>query len=170
MAKQKTGLICKKGFTLVEVLVATILIAIGVTSLLAAMATSTQSNTAGRDLAQGSLLCQEIREWTLRLPMIDPDEADQGNPPGNDGSDPQTFVDDLDDLMGVTFSPPRDATGAVIADMDQWSQTINITWRNASDISSIVTDGTSDVVYVEVVVSRLGNEVCRTGWVVANKE
>ncbi|HHH75981.1 MAG TPA: prepilin-type N-terminal cleavage/methylation domain-containing protein [Phycisphaerae bacterium] len=170
MTKQKTGPSCMKGFTLVEVLVASVLVAIGVTSLLAAMATSTQSNTAGRDLAQGALLCQEIREWTLGLPLTDPDPESQDNPPGPDGSDPQTFVDDLDDLLGVTFSPPRDASGLAITDMDQWSQTINITWRKSGDVSTTVLAGSSDVVYVEVVISRLGNEVCRTGWIVANKE
>ncbi len=49
------------------------------------------------------------------------------NPPGPDQSDPQTFVDDLDDLMDVTYSPPRDAHGLPIADMTSWSQTITLT-------------------------------------------
>ena len=139
---------CKKnGFTLVEVLVASVLIAIGITGLLAAMATSTQSNAAGNNLAQATLLAQEIRERTVAMSF-----------------------DDIGNLSGQVYSPPVDSTGTAMEDMTQWSQSITVTFRDASDISATVEDGTSDVVYVEVIVSMLGNEVCRTGWIVANRE
>ena len=117
------------GFSLVEVAVATAIIGIALASLLMALKSGTRTNEASRGLAQAVFLAQEIREWTLRLPFKDPE--DPGGAPGSEEGDPQVAVDDLDDLMGVTFSPPRDAYGSVIAGMSGWSETITLTWRDS---------------------------------------
>ncbi|MFB3891858.1 MAG: prepilin-type N-terminal cleavage/methylation domain-containing protein [Phycisphaerae bacterium] len=157
------------GFTLVEVAVATAIIGLGVAALLATIAAGTRSNAAGQKLTQATFLAQEIREWTLRLPFSDPDPGDAGNPPGPDGSDPHVFVDDLDDLMDVTFSPPRDGRGSAISGMDNWSQTITMTWRDPSSLSTIVSPGASNAIYVQVVVSYHSQPVLTTGWLVTRR-
>lgn len=158
------------GFTLIEVAVATVIVGIGVTALMVAAGSATRVNDAGRELTQAVFLTQELREWTLRLPFSDPDPGDQGNPPGPDGTDPQTFVDDLDDIMNVTYNPPRDGQGAAIADLANWSETITITWRDPDSISTVVADGSSEVVYVQLVLSRDGREVLTTGWLISRRE
>ena len=157
----------RKGFSLIEAAVATAVIGIGVAALLTAIRAGTQTNEAGRQLTQAVFLAQEIREWTRRLPFKDPQTPE--NPPGPDGSSPQVFVDDLDDLMGVTYSPPRDAHGSAITDMTAWSQTITLTWRSPTDLTSAVSDGTSDIVHVQVDISYQGQPVLSTGWLVTSK-
>lgn len=156
------------GFSLVEVAVATAIIGIGVVALMTAIGSGTRTNEAGRQITQAVFLAQEIREWTRRLPFKDPETPK--NPPGPDESDPQVFVDDLDDLMGITYSPARDAHGLPIADMTSWSQTITLTWRNAADLTSVVSNDASDIVHVQVDISYQGKQVLSTGWLVTRKE
>ncbi len=158
----------RQGFSLIEAAVAIAIIGIGVVALLTAIGAGTRTNEAGRQITQAVFLAQEIREWTRRLPFEDLETPD--NPPGADESDPQLFVDDLDDLMGVTYSPPRDAHGLAIADMTSWSQAITLTWRNAADLTSVVSNGAGDIVHVQVDISYLGQHVLSTGWLVTNKE
>jgi len=158
------------GFTLIEVAVATVVIGIGVTSLLLTVGSGTRINSAAQELTRAVFCAQEIREWTLKLPFSDTDPADMDNPPGPDGSNPQVFVDDLDDLMDVTYAPPRDGQGSPIADMVGWTQQITLTWRDPSDLLSTVEAGTSDVIYVSVQISRHGREVLTVGWLVTRRD
>jgi len=157
------------GFSLVEVAVATVIVGVGVTALMTALAAGTRTNRAGQELTQAVFLAQEIREWTLNLPFSDPDPADASNPPGPDSTSPQVFVDDLDDLMNVVYDPPRDGRGLAIAGMAGWSQTILLTWRNPSNLTSAVANGASDVIHVEVEIAHYGHPVLSTGWLVTRR-
>ncbi|MFP4104992.1 MAG: hypothetical protein ACLFVU_02785 [Phycisphaerae bacterium] len=158
-----------KAFTLIEVLGATIIIGIAVVALLAAMTSGTSVNEAGTKTTKAVFLAQEIREWTMRLPFSDPDSGDADNPPGPDGTNPQTFVDDLDDLMDVTYNPPRNGMGNAITDMVGWSQTITLTWRNPDDLAVIVTPGSSDVINVEVSIRYQDEEILSNNWLVTRR-
>jgi len=157
----------RQGFTLVEALVAVIIIGLGAAAIMLSAASNTRANDAGSKLTEAVLLAQELREWTLSLPFTDPDPGDQGNPPGPDGSDPQEFIDDLDDLMGVSYTPPRDGTGTAITGMPGWTQTISITWRDPDDLTATVTEGSSDIVHVKVTLTFQGHTELETGWIVA---
>ncbi len=159
----------RRGFCLAEVLVASAIVGIGVTAIMTAMETGTKVNAAGKELTQAVFLTQEIREWTLLLPFRDPDPGDAGNPPGSDGSDPQVFVDDLDDLLGVTYGPPRDGTGTAIGGMDGWSQQIDLEWKNPDDLTTTATPGASDVIRVNVSILHNGRTVLSSGWLVARR-
>lgn len=159
----------ERGFSLIEAMIATVLVGIGVAAMLVATKSATEVNAAGQEITQAGYLAQEIREWTLKLPFIDPDPGDASNPPGPDGSDPQVFVDDLDDLMNVTYSPPRDANGNAIAGMDAWSQTVTLEWKAPDSLLTTVLDGTSDIVRVNVVIARNGRTVLSAGWLVARR-
>ena len=158
------------GFTLVEIVVATVLIGLAMAAMMVSVASNTRVNDAGTKLTQASFLAQEIREWTLTLPFRDQDPGDQGNPPGSDGTSPQTWVDDLDDLMDVTYCPPRDGQGYAISSLPEWSQTITLTWRDPNDLTTTVTAGTSDVIYVNVDVKYVNKLITSSGWLVARKE
>jgi len=129
-----------------EISVATIIIAVGLTALMSTMRAGTSANSGGSKLTTSLFLAQNIHEWTRRLPFPDP-----GSPPGPaPGVSPQDFVGDVDDLMDVTFCPPRDGTGEKILSMPDWSQKINMTWRDPDHLASTVPDGSSDVIHVTV--------------------
>ncbi len=158
------------GFTLVEVQIAMLVIGLGILALLHAMASGSRINAAGRDITQATFLAQEIREWTLREPFSDQDEPDKDNPPGPDGMSPQVFVDDLDDLMNVTFSPPRDGRENPIAGLGDWSQVIQMDWRDPDDLDATVNPGASDVICVKVSIQRGNVEVLNTSWLVFRRD
>jgi len=151
------------------VLIASALVGIGVTAIMTAMQSGTEVNSAGQEITQAAYLAQEIREWTLKLPFQDEDPGDRDNPPGPDGSDPQMFVDDLDDLINVTYSPPRDAAGTAISNMTGWSQQITLEWKDPDALCTTVPEGSSDVIHVSVAVARKGRTVLTAGWLVMRK-
>lgn len=154
------------GFTLVEVAVATAIVGLAMAALMVAAGSATRINDAGRKITQAVFLAQEFREWTVALPFSDPDPADADNPPGPDGSDPQTFVDDLDDLMDVTFCPPRDGQGYALTELPDWSQTVTLTWRDPADLGSVVSPGSSDIILVQLSLAHNGEPVMTTQWLV----
>ena len=160
----------RKGFTLVEILVTAALVGLGIAAILGAVRAGTQANAAAAELNAAVFLAQEIREWTMTLPFRDPDPADHNNPPGPDGTSPQIYVDDVDDLMDVTYSPPRNSMGQAMTEMSDWSEVITLTWRELDDLASVVTPGTSDVINVQVVVRRGSRDVLTSNWLVVHKE
>ena len=161
----------RKGFTLIEVAVATTIIGVGLAALLVSIGSSTRVNDIGGKMAQGTFLAQEIREWTLALPFSDPDAGDANNPPGPDGTDPHVFVDDVDDLMDVTYKPPRDGLGNEISSLPDWSQHITMGWRDPNDVARPAPHGpgSTDVIYVHVDVGYRDVTVYSTNWLVTRK-
>ena len=160
----------REGFSLAEAVLATSIVGIGIAALLTSVGAGTRTNAAGRDMTQATFLAQEFRELTLKLPWSDPDLADQGNPPGSDGAAPETFVDDLDDLLnGVTYTPPRNGYFGQITDMPGWSQQVTFTWRSPSNPATVVSPGPTDLVHIQMDVLYNGNTTLTTGWLTAKK-
>ena len=65
------------GFTLIEVAIATAIIAIAAVALMVGVGSSTRINSAGRSLAQAVILAENIRELSIKLPYFDPDLTEQ---------------------------------------------------------------------------------------------
>lgn len=160
----------RRGFSLVEVLVATVILGIGMAALMTAMAANTRTNTEGQSVTQAVFLAQELREYTLTLPFADPTPGDAGSPPGVDPYDGGT-IDDLDDLMDRTFSPPLDGQGGSHYELQGWSQTVTLSWRDDGDLAGATrTPGSTKVVHVQVTISYEGREVLTTGWIVTDRK
>ncbi len=157
-----------KGFSLIEVAVAIVITGVGVTSLMAATRAFSRANDGGNKLSQAVFLAQEVREWTVRLPFSDPDELDAGYPPGADPYDFQGVVDDLDDLMGATFAPPRGGQGSPMGDMAGWSQAITLTWVNPETLAAVL-PGQTDAVRVEVSIGFKGANLFDAAWLVMRR-
>lgn len=166
--KKRASVVKKSGFTLLEVLSASVIMGIGFVSILASVTASTKTSFASADMTQAIFLTQEIREWTTNLPFSDPDIADAGNPPGPDSyaQAGEYYVDDLDDLMGAYFSPPKNGLGENIEGMDGWSQAVNLTWGSPDDINTAVVPGTSGIVQVQVTISKNYETIMQTSWLV----
>ena len=159
----------RRGFSLVESALAIVIVGIGIVAVVASLGAASRINGAGRNLTRGVFLAQEIREWTLRLPFKDPDPGDAGKPPGPDGTNPQLFVDDLDDLLNVTYGPPRDGQGRAISGLAGWSQVITMTWRDPDSLTTTVPVGTSDVICVTVTIRHGDEAILATNWVVTRR-
>jgi hypothetical protein len=114
-------------------------------------------------------LATEIREMSLLLPANDPITGSAVWGP-EAGELIPIDIDDLDDLDGAVFaevdgSGPLDATGAVIVGMDDWVQRIQVQCVDPFNVTSIVPDGSSEVVRIDVTVMHIGEEITRLTWI-----
>jgi prepilin-type N-terminal cleavage/methylation domain-containing protein len=124
----------RRGFTLLEALLALIIIGVGVLAFVDAQAAFTQSNNWSSRAATGVLLANEIREMSRRFTRHDPVTGLAITQTGGmttlqgwgreNGEVAVDDLDDLDDLDGVvfgsggTFAGPVDAFGAIVPQMD----------------------------------------------------
>jgi hypothetical protein len=153
----------KRGFWIMEVTIAIAVIGIGVVAVVGSQQASHIQSVVSDRLATGMRLAIEIRELSLMLPAYDPVT---GNTTW--GSEPGELIpvdlDDLDDLDGVTFDGPIDATRTEIIGMNGWSQQIIVQCVNPFDVLEVVADGASDIIQMEAVIYFEGEVVMRLSW------
>jgi len=150
------------GFSLIEVLIAIILIGLAIASLIAANSSFTEANAAGTDLSTAEFLLEQIRELTTLLPVIDPNDGTS-----TFGAEEATLADydDLDDFDGANFSPPISADREVLNDFAAFSQQITVENVNAANFENVVPDHSSDFVRVTVKVFLNSREIVSTSWI-----
>ncbi|MHC4104862.1 MAG: type IV pilus modification PilV family protein [Planctomycetota bacterium] len=156
----------KSGFSLIEVLVAVILVGLAIASLVAANSSFTRTNAAGLNLSTAEFLTEQIRELAAMLPVIDPNT-------GTDlpfGPEEATLADydDLDDFDGASFSPPINADREVLNDFAAFTQEVTVENVNDADFEQVVGDHTSNFVRVSVTVFLNSREISSTSWLRAN--
>jgi hypothetical protein len=146
---------------LIEVTVASVIIALAVLSIVAAQQAFHQQNDAAGKTGLALSLANELREITLALPVHDPIAGDASFGPESNETDDDphvmvTYFDDLDDFAntdgsGMTFSPPIDALRQPYPNMDGWSQRITVENVAPNDVGgAAVTPGSTDVLRLTV--------------------
>jgi prepilin-type N-terminal cleavage/methylation domain-containing protein len=151
-----------KGFSLIEVLIAVILVGLAITALLAASGSFTMTNGAGADLSTAEFLMEQIRELTALLPVADPQTGIATFGPEEASL---AFYDDLDDFDGITFSPPIDADRNVLNDFAAFSQQVVVENVNPSNFEQVVGDHGSSFVRVTVKVFLSAREISSMSWI-----
>jgi hypothetical protein len=157
----------RRGFTLIEATLTTVIVGTGVLAIVAAQQAYHIKNDWAQRAATGLLLANELREMTLTLPMHDPFTGTSSvGPEAN-----ELTVDDYDDLddfagpvdvngfgAGLTFNPPINALRLPIADLPGWTQQIEVTSVLPDNISSTFTQplATTDLARVSVSVRYQG--------------
>lgn len=135
----------KAGFSLIEVLVAIILIGIAIAALVAAGSSFTRANAAGADLATAEFLIEQIRELTATL-----------------------TYDELDDFVGAdgvrNFCPPIGADRTVLNDFAAFTQKVTVKNVSGSDLEQVV-GYDSGFVRVSVEVSLNSRPISSVSWI-----
>ena len=165
----------RRGFTLIEAALATVIIGTGVLAMVFAQQTFHRQNDWAQQSAVAMRLAGEIRELAINLPRHDPvTGVDWWGPEPNEASSEDW--DDVDDLDGAVFSAdlgngPVSAMRTVLLDLPGWSQTVEVESVDPFDLSSVVPNGTSEMLRVRVIVLHQGamdlapEEVTRLEWV-----
>jgi len=154
----------KGGFSLIEVLLAIILVGIAVAALVAANASFTKENSAGTELSTAEFLIEQIRELTIQLPVVDP-ETEYATFGPEAGEAALADYDDLDDFDGAAFSPPINADRTLLNDFAPYVQQITVQNVSAGDFEQVVADGLSSFVRVTVTITVNSNQIASADWV-----
>ncbi len=154
----------RRGFTLIEVLVAVVLIGIAIAALLAANGAYTQVNGAGIDLSTAEFLIEQLRELTAVLPVVDPDTGTSYFGPES-GETTVSAYNDLDDFDGATICPPVDVTGAPLTEFASFTQQVSVENVSASSLETVVADHGSDFVRVTVTILQNNRPISSANWI-----
>ncbi len=150
------------GFSLIEVLIAILLVGLAIASLVTANSAFTKANGAGVELSTAEFLIEQIRELSILLPVIDPETGISTF--GPEAGETLADYDDLDDFDGASFSPPIGADRNVLNDLASFSQQITVENVSASDFEQVEIDHSSDFVRVSVKVFLNSREINSARW------
>jgi len=130
------------GFSLIEVLIAAVLIGLAIAALLGASRSFTIANASGADLSTAEFLIEQIRERSALLSF-----------------------DDLNGLAsGSPFSPPISADGNVLNDFADFTQQVTVQKVDKANFEQVVA-GPSDFVRVTVRVLLNSREISSVRWI-----
>ena len=153
----------KSGFSLIEVLIAILLVGLAMASLMASNSAFTKANGAGTDLSTAEFLVEQIRELTALLPVIDPGST-VWTTFGPEGGETLAIYDDLDDFDGASFSPPIDADRNSLNDFAAYRQQVTVQNVNASNFEQVEADKSTSFVRVTVRVYLNSKEITSASW------
>ena len=158
----------KNGFSIIEVLIAIMLVGLAIASLVAANSAFTKANGAGVDLSTSEFLLEQIKELTALLPVVDPNTGITTF--GPETGEALADYDDLDDFDDATFSPPIDTQRNTLNNFDTFSQQITVENVNPSDFEDVVTDHSTNFVRVTAKVFQGSTEIISASWLRARYE
>jgi len=150
------------GFSLIEVLIAVVLVGLSITALVVASGSFTQANSVGADLSTAEFLVEQIRELTTLLPVVDPETMTTTFGPEEAGL---AAYDDIDDFDTATFSPPIGANRATLGDLAGFSQEVTVQNIDASNFDLVVADHSSAFLRIIVNVRHNGELVSSASWI-----
>jgi len=172
----------RRGFTLIEAAMVTVIIGVGVVAMLQLLAAGTVSNSEGTELTTAINLANNIREMSLGLAYYDPTDMAK-NPPVYTWDTREATVKDYDNIMdldgtvdtwndpkdGATgyqkFQPPLDVRRNTIDTYKDWAQWVNVETVSANAVATVLPhDPTSPTARVTVKIMRNGTEVYRMSW------
>lgn len=140
----------RRGFTLIEAALATVIIGVGVLAAMRLFAAVTMQNDHGQHMSTAMMLATNVQEAMAGLAFTDPVAGK--NSFGPEAGENIASYNDVDDFNGRSFSPPIDATRTGLADLSQYTQQITVTRVSPTSFSTTATSY-SGAVRIEVVVN-----------------
>lgn len=114
----------RRGFTLIEAAMATMIVGLGVVSIMQLFATSTINNRASAQVSTATMLTTNIQEAMGGLSFADPGTAHMIFGPEN-GEVLATY-DDVDDFDQASLSPPINSQRQQLANLNQYTQVVSV--------------------------------------------
>ena len=130
-----------RGFTLIEAMIAMVIVGVAVTAMLQLLAAGTTCNIEAAQSTMAVNLARNIREMTLRMPYADVRAMD-----------------------GKTWVRPVDSRGEVIPGFAGWSQRLDVQPVNFGALKTNVVDADPEAVRVTVEVIYNGGLVGAVRW------
>jgi Tfp pilus assembly protein PilV len=131
----------RRGFTLIEAALATIIVGVGCIAVMQLALACTEQNRFATQTTSATLLAGNLRELLSKLPFNDPTSG-----PATFGAETGETIatfDDIDDFNDRTFSPPIDVNRATIAGMTGYSQVVSVRTVPGNSLSANQTTASS---------------------------
>lgn len=163
-SSRRRGCASRRGFTLIEAALATVIIGIGVVALLELLAAGTMSNSAGTELTTATSLADNIHEISMVLPFNDPTNGASTSTKETGG--PANY-NDVWDLNGDTYSPPLDVTRHPLSGFANWGQQVTVQSVQPDTLTASRPNSvTLPTARVTVVITHHGKNVYTASWIV----
>jgi len=158
----------RRGFTLIEAALTTVIVGVGVVSMLRLLAAGTSANSDATELTTALNLAGNIHELSQTLAFQDPGTEVWGHEAG----ETLATYNDVWDLNGFTSTSagPIDAHRAAITNMPAWQQQVTVSCVDPNGVTTGLPNGASAFARVTVVVRHNAQEVCRISWLVVNTD
>jgi type II secretory pathway pseudopilin PulG len=131
----------RRGFTLIEAALTTVIIGVGVMAMLELLATGTASNVDSAQLTTATNLAKQIREITIQ----------------------KTFAEILA-MDGDAYNPPQDGSGLEMNTLAGWEQAVRIQPVDARRLTLNIIDDDPEAVRVTVTINHNGTKVTEASW------
>ena len=158
----------RRGFTIMETALTTVIIGVGVVALLQLLATGTNVNNSAAEMTTAVNLANNVHEIMAGLPLYDPNYPGTFNP----GLANVANFAGVTEFDGSTFKPPLDNTRGQMtgAGLDNWSQQVTVQSVNEDNLNAVVTNSTTqNAARVTVKVFHNTSQVYQTSWVATNR-
>jgi type II secretory pathway pseudopilin PulG len=160
-----------RAFSLIEVLIATMLIGLSIAALVAANGSFSMANVTGADLSTAEFLTEQIRELTTMLPTVDP-AVPAGTPVtvlGPESGEILATYDDVDDFDGfdsASLGAPISAQRVTLPALAAFRQRVTVQKLNPSNLDQIWADSaTSNFDRVTVNILQNGRQIISASWI-----
>ncbi len=151
-----------QGFSLVEVVVSTILVGTLLVAAMRCAGSSILTQTLTAERAKAAWLADALAMEIHRQSYLEPGQSTSAiTREAGESANSRSNYDDVDDYHGWTASPPQHQDGSVIADLSGWQRSVTVAWVTPGDLQ--VTSGT------ETGVKRITVTVSRNGTVLASR-
>jgi prepilin-type N-terminal cleavage/methylation domain-containing protein len=159
----------RTGFTLIEVMIAVLLVGIAIASLVAANSALTKANGAGTEMSIAEFLAEQIRELTAMLPVSDPGSTTWSTfgPETAEtltGAFAYDDLDDFDNFDSTTIGAPIDSQRNPLNQFAAYRQVVTVENVSANNFEAVVSDRSSSFVRVTVRILLNSREICSISW------
>lgn len=150
------------GFTLLELILAIVVLAVGLTGTLIAFTKGIETSAYSQNAAVATVLAQDLME-EIRSKCWDQTAAT--TPPcngavtpsatlGPDGGETRATYNDVDDFKGLNNTPPTNSQGvAMPAAYNFFSQQASVCYADPNNINNCLSSGTSNYKKIVVTIS-----------------
>lgn len=153
-----------RGATLVELVIGIVIISIALTVLFAVTSRTTERSVDPMIRIQANAVAQAYLEEIMQKSFCDPDLADDcvaacsgagacGNASCTSQEGSRSLYDDVCDYDNLLDNPPRDITGNVIPDLDQYTVEVQVVDDASANLNGLSGDN-GTVVRIDVDVSH----------------
>lgn len=132
------GVSLRAGFSLVEVVVSTLLVGLLMTAAITSVGTATSSHRKTSEVSSARMLGHELMSEILDQQYEDDTTPSFGLEADELSGTARQLFDDVDDYHGWTSSPPVNASGTQMTNSSRYGRSVTVDFVDPNDVESVV--------------------------------